>query len=46
MKAGSVVWAKEHIHVGENIGDTNTGVIIVELKKEKKTLDKTEIFNR
>jgi hypothetical protein len=23
---------KAHIHVGENIGDTNTDVIIVELK--------------
>jgi quercetin dioxygenase-like cupin family protein len=32
VKAGSVVWMKGHIHVGENIGDTNTDVIIVELK--------------
>jgi len=23
VKAGSVVWIKGHIHVGENIGDTN-----------------------
>ena len=32
VKAGSVVWMKAHIHIGENIGDTNTDVIIVELK--------------
>jgi beta-alanine degradation protein BauB len=38
VKAGSVVWMKAHIHIGENIGDTNTDVIIVELK-EKKTSD-------
>ena len=43
VKAGSVVWMKGHIHIGENIGDTNTDVIIVELK-ENKTLDKTETF--
>ncbi len=33
VKAGSVVWMKAHIHIGENIGDTNTDVIIVELKE-------------
>jgi quercetin dioxygenase-like cupin family protein len=32
VKAGSVVWMKGHIHIGENIGDTNTDVIIVKLK--------------
>jgi quercetin dioxygenase-like cupin family protein len=32
VKAGSVFWMKGHIHIGENIGDTNTDVIIVELK--------------
>jgi quercetin dioxygenase-like cupin family protein len=32
VKAGSIVWMIGHIHVGENIGDTNTDVIIVELK--------------
>ncbi len=45
VKAGSVVWMKGHIHIGENIGDTNTDVIIVELK-ENQPLDKTESFNR
>jgi quercetin dioxygenase-like cupin family protein len=35
VKAGSVVWMKAHIHVGENIGDTNTDVIIVELKEKE-----------
>jgi quercetin dioxygenase-like cupin family protein len=33
VKAGSVVWMEAHQHIGENIGDTNTVVIIVELKK-------------
>jgi hypothetical protein len=40
VKAGSIVWMKGHIHIGENIGDTNTDVIFVELKKNG-TLDKT-----
>ncbi len=33
VKAGSVVWMKAHVHIGENIGDTDTDVIIVELKE-------------
>jgi quercetin dioxygenase-like cupin family protein len=33
VKAGSVVWMKGHVHIGENIGDTDTDVIIVELKE-------------
>jgi hypothetical protein len=33
VKAGSVSWMKGHVHIGENIGDTNTDVIIVELKE-------------
>ena len=41
VKRGSVGWMKGHIHIGENIGDTNTDVIIVELKEDG-TLDKTE----
>ena len=41
VKAGSVVWLKAHIHIGENIGDTDTEVMMVELK-EKRDLDKTE----
>ena len=32
VKAGSIAWMKAHIHIGENIGDTNTDVILVELK--------------
>ncbi len=35
VKAGSIVWMKGHIHIGENIGDTDTDVIIVELKENK-----------
>ncbi len=34
VMAGSVFWMKGHIHIGENIGDTNTDVIIVELKEK------------
>jgi hypothetical protein len=41
VKTGSVGWMKGHIHIGENIGDTNTDVIIVELK-ETKPLGKAE----
>jgi quercetin dioxygenase-like cupin family protein len=36
VKAGSVVWMKAHIHIGENIGDTNTDVIIVEMKEKER----------
>ena len=32
VKAGSIAWINAHIHIGENIGDTNTDVILVELK--------------
>jgi hypothetical protein len=35
VKAGSVVWMNGHIHIGENIGDTNTDVIFVELKEDR-----------
>jgi beta-alanine degradation protein BauB len=41
VKRGSIGWMKAHIHIGENIGDTNTDVIIVELK-ETDTRDKAE----
>ena len=33
VTAGSIVWTKGHMHIGENIGDTNTDVIFVELKE-------------
>jgi beta-alanine degradation protein BauB len=32
VKAGNIIWMKGHMHIGENIGDTNTDVIFVELK--------------
>ena len=32
VKAGTIVWMKGHTHIGENIGDTDTNVIFVELK--------------
>jgi beta-alanine degradation protein BauB len=33
VKAGSIVWMQGQMHIGENIGDTNTDVIFVELKE-------------
>ena len=33
VKAGSIVWMNGHMHLGENIGDTDTDVIFVELKE-------------
>ena len=33
VKAGSIVWMEGHEHIGENIGDTNTDVLFVELKE-------------
>jgi beta-alanine degradation protein BauB len=41
VEAGSIVWMKAHIHIGENIGNTDTHVIIIELK-ENTALDKEE----
>jgi quercetin dioxygenase-like cupin family protein len=32
VRAGQVVWGNEQSHIGENIGDTDTHVLIVELK--------------
>lgn len=32
-KKGTVTWLKEQDHVGENIGNTDTHVLLVELKK-------------
>src|SRR5262245_30041687 len=34
VKAGDVVWGKAQSHIGENVGDTDTHVIIVELKAD------------
>jgi len=33
FKAGDVMWSDAQTHIGENVGDTPTHVIIVELKK-------------
>ena len=41
VKKGSIAWMKAHMHIGENIGNTNTDVIIVELK-ENETIEKAE----
>jgi hypothetical protein len=32
VQAGSIMWMKGHVHIGENIGDTDTDVIFVEVK--------------
>jgi len=32
VKGGEVVWNDEQSHIGENIGETNTHVLFVELK--------------
>ena len=34
VKTGDVVWLKGHVHIGENIGNTDTDVFIVELKED------------
>lgn len=33
FKAGDVVFMKGQTHIGENVGDTDTDVVIVELKQ-------------
>jgi quercetin dioxygenase-like cupin family protein len=33
VKAGDVAWGKAQVHIGENVGTTDTHVIMVELKK-------------
>lgn len=33
FKQGDVMWSEEQTHIGENIGQTPTHVVIVELKK-------------
>jgi hypothetical protein len=35
FKKGDVIWMKDQIHVGENIGTTETHALIVEIKKKK-----------
>lgn len=32
VKAGDVVWGKAQSHIGENVGHSDTHVVIVELK--------------
>lgn len=33
FEAGDVIWMDGHTHIGENIGSTDTDVLIVELKE-------------
>jgi len=36
FKTGDVIWMKRQTHIGENIGTTDTHVLIVELKESPK----------
>lgn len=36
FKPGEVMWTDAHSHIGENIGDTETHVVIIELKEPRK----------
>jgi beta-alanine degradation protein BauB len=36
FKPGEVMWTDAHSHIGENIGDTDTDVLIIELKEPRK----------
>jgi beta-alanine degradation protein BauB len=45
FKRGEAVWIKDQIHVGENIGKTDTHVIIVEIKPGV-TTDKQQFHHR
>lgn len=33
FKAGDVIWMPEQVHTGENVGTTDTDVVLVELKR-------------
>ena len=35
FKPGEVMWTDAHSHIGENIGDTGTDVLIIELKEPR-----------
>jgi hypothetical protein len=36
LKKGDVIWMKDQIHIGENIGKTETHALIIELKEAPK----------
>jgi len=35
LKGGEIAWNDEQLHIGENVGNTNTHVLIIELKEPK-----------
>jgi hypothetical protein len=37
FKPGEVMWTDAQFHIGENIGDTDTHVLIIELKEPRKS---------
>jgi beta-alanine degradation protein BauB len=36
FKPGEVLWSDAQSHIGENIGDSDTHVLIIELKEPRK----------
>ncbi|AJP49341.1 cytoplasmic protein [Rugosibacter aromaticivorans] len=40
FKEGDVMWSEEQTHIGENVGQTPTHVLIVELKKPSEACSK------
>lgn len=38
LKKGDVIWMKDQIHIGENIGTTETHALIIELKEPPKAV--------
>ncbi len=36
FKPGEVMWTDAQLHIGENVGDTDTHVLIIELKEPRK----------
>lgn len=45
FKAGDVIWSKAQTHIGENIGQTETHALIVELKQPLQDSTKTKKQN-
>jgi quercetin dioxygenase-like cupin family protein len=46
FKAGEVFWVPAQSHIGENIGDTETNVVIVELKERRRNRGRSATHRR
>jgi quercetin dioxygenase-like cupin family protein len=42
FNSGEVLWMEEQKHIGENVGKTDTHVLIVELKNSKKAVNNSK----